>query len=146
MASTRTADIQVEGLGALLRALNKLDPEMSKQLRDKSNVIATDIMVPAYQSAASAVPIWGSVLSASIRAKRDRVPSVSIGYTRKAMAGGASSAMIRYATSTGNGRESFAPFEQTGWIQQAKSYKPAALDAWADAVEAVVADFNNGGL
>jgi len=145
VATTRSFDVELEGLGALLRAMNKLDPEMSKQMRDKSNVIATDIMAPAYQQAASSVPIWGGILSSSIRAKRDRVPSVSIGYTRRAMAGGASSAMVRYATSTGEGRNSFAPFERTNWIQEAKSYKPAAIDAWIDAVESVVTDFNNGG-
>lgn len=145
MASTRSFDVRLEGLGALLRAMNKLDPEMSKQLRDKSNTIATDIMAPAYQEAASRVPIWGGILAGSVRAKRDRVPSVSIGYTRKAMAGGASSAMIRNATSTGQGRDSFAPFQRTNWIQEAKRYKPAAIDAWIDAVESVVRDFNNGG-
>jgi len=145
VATTRSFDVELEGLGALLRAMNKLDPEMSKQMREKSNVIATDIMAPAYQQAASSVPIWGGILSSSIRAKRDRVPSVSIGYTRRAMAGGASSAMIRYATFSGEGRDSFAPFERTNWINEAKTYKPAAIDAWIEAVDQVVSEFNDGG-
>ena len=144
--AARSFDVEVQGLNALLRALNRIDPQMSKSMKEKSNVIATDIMAPAYQSAAASVPIWGSVLASGVRAKRDRIPSVSIGYTRKAVAGGASSAMLRNPTSSGQGRDSFAPFQRTGWIQSAKSYKPAAIEAWWNSVEEIVRDFNNGGL
>lgn len=149
MAKSRYAssvDVNVEGLTQLLRALNRIDPQMSKEMKDASNVIATDIMAPAYQAAASKVEHWGPDLVEGIRAKRDRIPSVAIGYTRKSMRGGASSALVRNATDTGNGRDSFAPFERTNWIQEAKTYKPHAIDAWWKSVEKVVADFNNGGL
>ena len=149
MAKSRYAadvDVYVEGINELLRALHRADPEASKKLKDASNVIATDVMAPSYQRSAAAVPHWGPDLAAGIRAKRDRIPSVSIGYTRASMKGGASSALIRNATDTGIGRESFAPFEYTGWIGRAKSYKPRALELWGDAIEKVVADFNNDGI
>lgn len=149
MAKARYAvdvDVRIEGIGALLRALNKVDKDSSRKLKEASNVIATDIMAPAYTSAARSVPHWGEELAAGIRAKRDRIPTVSIGYTRASMRGGASSAQIRYATTTGDARGSFAPFERTNWMQRAKTYKGAAVDAWANALEDVVRSFNYGGL
>lgn len=149
MAKARYAsevDVYIEGVNELLRALSRIDPDANRKLKDASNVIATDVMVPSYQRAAAAVPHWGEDLAAGIRAKRDRIPSVSIGYTRASMEGGASSAVIRHATDTGERRESFAPFERTSWITKAKGYKPRAMEMWANAIESVVQDFNNGGL
>lgn len=149
MAKARYAvdvDIRIEGVNALLRALNKADKDASRKLKDASNKIATDVMVPAYQRAASQVPHWNIDLRQGIRAKRDRIPSVAIGYTRPSMKGGASSALIRHATSTGEARGSFAPFERTNWLKNAKTYKPQALQLWADAIAEVVRDFNDGAL
>lgn len=138
------ADVTVDGLNSVMRALRAFPPEAQAQLRDESSAIARTIMVPAYQSAARSVPSWGAKLADGIRAKRDRVPAVQIGYKRRAYSGGASSVMVRFPTHSGQRRDSRAPFAETGWIDRAKSYKPAAMDAWGDALERVVTKWNRG--
>jgi hypothetical protein len=138
------ADVTVEGLNRVLRALRDFPPEAGKELRDESNRIARSIMVPSFQSAARTVPSWGEKLAGSIRAKRDRVPSVSIGYKKKVYSGGASSVMLRFPTHAGWSRNSPAPFTETDWIDRGKGYKGEAMDAWGEALTRVVSKWNRG--
>jgi hypothetical protein len=137
-------DVQVKGLNAVLRAVNNFPPEATVALRDESQKIADTIMAPAYRTAAMNVPYWGSILAAGVKAKRDRIPAVNIGYRKPKTAGGADSIMLRYPTSTGSARESKAPFTTTNWIDSAKGYKPKAMDAWGDALTRVVYEWNRG--
>lgn len=139
------ADVTVEGLNRVLRALRSFPPEAGKELRDESAHIAAHIMVPSFQSAARAVPSWGDKLADSIRVKRDRVPAVSIGYRKKVYSGGASSIMVRFPTHAGYPRKSPAPFTETDWIDRGKTYKADAMTAWGNALERVVTKWNRGG-
>jgi hypothetical protein len=129
----------VDGLNDVLRAFKALPKEASNELRQSSNKIAADYMVPAWQNAALyyAGP-WGQVIADSVKVKRDRVPAVSIGGNRKAFSGGATPTMVRYPSDTGQARESFAPFEQTNWISNVRAYQPAALREWGQAVDRIV--------
>jgi hypothetical protein len=137
--SNKQIDYYVEGLNELLRGLRKLGPEANKELRTASKTIAQSHMVPAWKSAALAAGPWGQVLSDSVKAGSDRVPKVTIGGNRSRFSGGASPNMVRYPSSTGKARGSFAPFEQTNWIEQAKTYGPSALQEWGKAVDKVIA-------
>ena len=95
--------IRVEGLNRCLRILSKLPKDMQAEIRDESQAIATEEMVPAWQAAARQSGPMGEKQAASVRAKRDRVPAVSIGYARKTYSGGASTIMSRYPSHAGGG-------------------------------------------
>ncbi len=137
--SSKQFDYYVEGLNELLRGLRNLGPEANKELRKASKTIAQNHMAPAWREAAlNYAGPWGPVIADSVRAASDRVPKVSIGGNRPRFSGGATATMVRYPSSTGKSRGSFAPFEATNWIEQARGYQPAALQAWGRAVDDVV--------
>jgi hypothetical protein len=133
-------DAYVQGLNDVLRAFKALPKEASNELRQASNVIAAQHMVPAWQNAALfyAGP-WGQVIADSVKVKRDRVPAVQIGGNRKVLSGGGTATMVRYPSSTGEGKDSFAPFERTEWLTKTRAYAPAALREWGAAVDRIVA-------
>jgi hypothetical protein len=139
MARAKAFDTYIEGLNDLLRALNKLPKEANKELKAASKTIAERHMVPAWQDAARnyAGP-WGDEIAASVKAGTDRIPVVRIGGNRKVFSGGASATMVRYPTDSGQARNSWAPFEATGWISKRAPYQEKALQEWAEAVDRVV--------
>jgi hypothetical protein len=102
-------------------------------------VIAERHMAPAWRNAALyyAGP-WGEVIADSVKVKRDRVPAVQIGGNRKVLSGGGTATMVRWPSDTGQGRESFAPFETTNWISNVRAYQPDALREWGAAVDRIV--------
>lgn len=133
-------DTYVEGLNDVLRGLRNVGPEANKELRAASKSIAENHMVPAWQNAAlyGAGP-WGEEIANSVRAGSDRLPKVMIGGNRARFSGGATPTMVRYPSSSGEARDSFAPFERTDWISRVRGYQPAALKLWGEAVDKVVA-------
>jgi hypothetical protein len=132
-------DAYVEGLNEVLRGLRKLGPEANKELRVASKSIAQSHMVPAWQNAAlyGAGP-WGEEIANSVKAGSDRVPKITVGGNRARFSGGATPTMVRYPSSSGEARDSFAPFERTDWISRVRAYQPAALKLWGEAVDKVV--------
>lgn len=141
MASAKMFDTYVDGLNDVLRAFRKLPKEASAELRGASQSIAERHMVPAWRDAAMnyAGP-WGDKIADSVRAKRDRVPAVQIGGSRKVFSGGASATMVRYPSDAGQVRPSIPPaFTGTGWIGRTRAYQPAALREWSEAVDRVLA-------
>lgn len=145
MARAKTnVDVRIEGLNRVLRAINQFPKEASEELRKESQDIAARYMAPAYQSAARRAGPWGNRMADSVRVKKDRVPSVSIGYQKRVFSGGASTVQVRYPTHSGQGRASFAPFTETRWIDKAKGYKPRAMEAWGDALTRIVRKWNRG--
>ena len=133
----------VEGLNEVLRAFKALPKEASAELRKSSMEIAERHMAPAWRNAALyyAGP-WGQVIADSVKVKRDRVPAVTIGGNRKVLSGGGSATMVRWPSDTGQGRESFAPFEQTNWISNVRGYQPDALREWGAAVDRIVSKWD----
>jgi hypothetical protein len=142
--SVKQFDTYIEGLNDVLRALKNVGPEANKELRAASQNIAQNHMVPAWRNAAlyGAGP-WGEQIANSVKAGRDRVPKVTIGGNRKVFSGGATATMVRYPSSSGQAKGSFAPFEATDWIGRVRAYQPAALKLWGEAIDRVVAKWGS---
>lgn len=139
-----SVDVRIEGLNRVLRAINQFPKEANQELRKEAQDIAARYMLPAYQSGARRAGPWGERLAAGMRVKKDRVPSVSIGYQKRVFSGGASDIQVRYPSHSGQRRDSWAPFTNTRWIDKAKGYKPKAMEAWGDSLTRVVRKWNRG--
>lgn len=103
-------------------------------------------MVPAWRAAALAAGPWGPKIADSVRAKRDRVPSVVIGGKRKVFSGGASVNNVRFPSHAGPTRPSTPKaFKATKWMSTVRRrYINAATAEWSNAVVRIVQRFNNG--
>lgn len=148
----RTAQIQVFGLNDLMRDLKKLDKESQDELRVASKDIASRLMVPAYQNAADYAGPWGAEIAATVKAKRDRIPTVTIGARRQVFSGGASATTVRYPSQSGTrGRSGAAGLMPPafgsgfGWMKKMGAYKGDALGEWLKAVDRVKRKFEAGG-
>lgn len=146
MATSKVFEAYIPGLNALLRDLRGLDKESQAELRKASQDIAARHMVPAWQAAARNAGPWGDVIAANVKAKRDRIPAITIGGNRKAFSGGASATMVRYPSHAGRVRETIpAAFTRTGWMEAVQpAYIGGAIREWGQAVDKVVSSFNNG--
>ena len=138
-------EARVVGLNAILRDLRALPKEAQAELRSASVKIAERHMVPAWRAAALEAGPWGPKIAASVRAKRDRVPSVVIGGKRAVFSGGASVNNVRFPSHAGRVRPSIPKaFRATKWMGTVRRrYIGAAVSEWAAAVERIVRDFNN---
>lgn len=146
----RIAELEIFGLTSLLRDMRNLPKEAQNELRVSSKDIAGRLMVPAYKQAAMQAGPWGGAIAATVRAKRDRIPSVSIGSNRRAFSGGASPTMVRFPSHAGNQGRSSATMPPafgsgTGWMRSMGKYKGAALREWLDAVDRIKRKFERGG-
>ena len=134
--SIRQFDSYVEGLDECLRAFKALPKEASRDLRLASAKVAERHMLPAWKRAALTVDVWGKDLAESIRVKKDRLPALNIGFQKKVFSGGASTNMVRWPASTGETRNSFAPFENTAWLSIARNhYVEPAMQEWGKALD-----------
>jgi len=147
MAAVKGFDCYVTGLNSLLRDLRGLDKDSQTELRNASVDIANRYMVPAWQAAAQNAGPWGERIAATVKAKRDRLPAVSIGANRKAFSGKATVNMVRYPSHAGRVRPTIpAAFTQTDWMAQVKpAYAPQAMRDWTQAVDRVCDAFERGG-
>jgi hypothetical protein len=134
--SIRQFDSYIDGLDECLRAFKALPKEASHDLRLASTKVAERHMLPAWRSAALTVDVWGQDLAASMRVKKDRLPAIKVGFQKKVFSGGASTNMVRWPSSTGEARNSFAPFENTHWLSIARDhYVEPAMQEWGRALE-----------
>jgi len=148
----KIADIEVYGLNKMLADMRQLPKEAQDELRKESKDIATRLMVPYWKAAAGQAGPWGGEIAATVRAKRDRIPSVSIGSNRRRFSGGASPTAVRFPSHAGpSGRAAAggtlpATFYRnaTGWMQQMGKYKPQALKEWLSAVDRIKRRFERG--
>jgi hypothetical protein len=140
----KAIEVRVEGLNAVLRALNSFGKEANAELRDEAQRVADKIMVPHYKRAAEKIPTYGEFIANDIRSRRDRVPAVKIGMKTPKLSGGASPQMLRWPTDTGDRGNSPAPFTPTNWMLHAKGYIPEAMTAYGDAIDKVVKKWNRG--
>ena len=146
-----TSQIQVYGLNSLLRDLRTLDKEAQDELRTASKEIATRLMVPAYQDAADQAGPWGAEIAATVKAARDRIPSVSIGSRARRFSGGASPTTVRFPSNSGyagrsgaNGTMPSAFGAGYGWMKKMGRYKGDALKEWLQAIDRVKRKFEAG--
>jgi hypothetical protein len=136
-------ELYVDGINDVLRAFKALPKAASQELRAASMEIAGRYMAPAWREAAGYAGSWGDVLADSVKVKRDRVPAVSIGGNKKVLSGGGTATMVRYPSSSGNARQSFAPFEQTDWLRRTGGYRQAAIQEWGRAVDRIVSKWDS---
>jgi hypothetical protein len=152
MARAKSFDTYIEGLNQVLRAFKALPKEASAELRQASQAVASQHMVPAWQNAAlyGAGP-WGQVIAASVKVKRDRIPAVQIGGNRKVLSGGGTATMVRAPSDLGPAgkwyskpeeERTFAPFQRTDWMTRVRGYQGPALQEWAQAVDRIVAKWS----
>jgi hypothetical protein len=140
----RAADVRIEGLGRLMRALRELPKEAQAEMRDEAAKIAEAHMAPAWRAAAGEAGPWGERIGSSVRVRRDRIPAVQIGYARRAFSGGASTSMIRYPSHKGPDRG--AMFTATSWMSGVKRrYIAQAMGDWGESIDRVVRRWNTGG-
>ena len=144
--AAKMIEAYVPGLNKLLRDLKGLDKEAQNELRSASADIADRYMVPAWQAAARNAGPWGERIAGTIKAKRDRLPAISIGANRRAFSGGATVNMVRYPSHAGRVRPSIpAAFVETGWMTAARpNYIGNAMAEWANAVDRVCDGFDRG--
>lgn len=140
--AAKVFETYIEGLNDVLRAFRALPKEASAELRKASKDIAERHMAPAWREAALGAGPWGEQIAASVKAASDRIPAVRIGGNRKVFSGGASATMVRYPSSAGQARGSWAPFERTEWLKDVRAYQPAALREWGEAVDRIVAKWS----
>ena len=148
--SSRSFDVEVEGLNELLRDLRALPKEASAELRLASQRIADRHMVPAWKAAADNAGPWGAKISTTIKAKRDRLPSITIGAQRPKYGNGATPNTVRYVSDKGLSRRgpgsegAQAAFGNgRNWMRFARSYVPGAIQEWAKAIDEICDRFNN---
>lgn len=145
--------VQIYGLNTLMRDLRGLDKEAQNELRDASKDIASRLMVPAYKEAAMQAGPWGGAIAGTVKAARDRIPTVAIGSNRRnAFSGGASPTMVRFPSNSGyKGRAGAAGTMPKvfgagyGWMKKMGKYKGNALKEWLQAVDRVKRKFEAGG-
>src|SRR5262245_1622492 len=85
MAETRrglTMTVQISGVRETLKALKDLPPEASEAMRQASAEIASD-MVGWIKSTAASQGRQAQVVAATAKANRDRVPSVTVGGSKR---------------------------------------------------------------
>lgn len=146
-----TGQVQIFGLNSLLRDLRKLDKEAQDELRTASKEIASRLMVPAYQDAADQAGPWGGEIAATVKAARDRIPSVYIGSRARRFSGGASPTTVRFPSNSGyRGRSGAAGTMPVafgagyGWMKKMGRYKGDALKEWLQAIDRVKRKFEAG--
>lgn len=146
-----TAQVQIYGLDKLMRDLRGLDKEANDELRTASKEIATRLMVPAYQDAADQAGPWGAEIAATVKAARDRIPSVSIGSRARRFSGGASPTTVRFPSNSGYQGRSGARGTMPrafgsgyGWMKKMGAYKGDALGEWLRAIDRVKRKFEAG--
>lgn len=144
MATAKVIDAYIPGLNQLLRDLRGMEKDGQSELRKASQDIAARYMVPAWRAAADRAGPWGAEIAASVRAKRDRLPAVSIGYNRAAFSGGASTIMVRYPSHAGRVRQSIPnAFTRTDWMSSVHpAYIGPAMREWTAAVDRVCDAFD----
>lgn len=138
-------EARIVGLNAILRDFQRLPKEAQAELRRRSAIIAGKHMVPAWRAAALQAGPWGPKIAASVRARRDRVPSVVIGGKRKVFSGGASVNNVRFASHAGQVRGSIPKaFKKTDWMKRVyRGYIGGATKEWNAAVLKITRDFND---
>lgn len=112
MANTRTTmkfQPDVRDLRGLLKALNKMDDESKKALKDDVAAIsawtASGIKMGAYIG--SPMPAQTAIVAQTVRANKDRIPNVTIGGSRGRASGGANAGILLFGNEFGSDRNAF---------------------------------------
>lgn len=152
-----TLTVHVDGLREVLAVLNKLPKEANQQLRDRSQKIAKGV-AEHVQQAGRALGGQAAAVAATVTTRRDRVPVISVGGTRRIGRHGAPAYGLLFGSEFGQNRRS-------GWFaanryaaSEGRQYKPhrgrnsywifktvdehavEIFQQWADAADEIVRD------
>ena len=112
MADTRTTirfQPDLKDLRGLLKALNKMDDDSKKALKDDVASIsawtAGAIKMSGYVG--SPMPAQTAIVAQTVRANKDRIPNVSIGGSRGRASGGANAGVLLFGNEFGSDRNTF---------------------------------------
>jgi hypothetical protein len=96
-------------LRGLLKALNKMDDDSKKALKDDVAAISTwtanGIRVAGYVG--SPMPRQTAIVAQTVRANKDRIPNVTIGGSRGRASGGANAGILLFGNEFGSDRNTF---------------------------------------
>ena len=99
----------LKDLRGLLKALNKMDDDSKKALKDNVSSIsawtATGIKMGAYIG--SPMPAQTAIVAQTVRANKDRIPNVTIGGSRGRASGGANAGILLFGNEFGSDRNAF---------------------------------------
>ncbi len=112
MADTRTTirfQPDLRDLRGLLKALNKMDNDSKKALKDDVASIsawtAGAIKMSGYVG--SPMPAQTAIVASTVRANKDRIPNVTIGGSRGRVSGGANAGILLFGNEFGSDRNTF---------------------------------------
>ena len=112
MADTRTTirfQPDLRDLRGLLKALNKMDDDSKKALKDDVASIsawtAGAIKMSGYVG--SPMPRQTAIVASTVRANKDRIPNVTIGGSRGRASGGANAGILLFGNEFGSDRNTF---------------------------------------
>lgn len=146
-------DVRVEGADALLRRFRELPKEASAELRE-SALTLSDLLAQRVAAAGQAEGRQAAKLAATVKAKRDRIPSIQIGGTRKLFKGrkdGKAREAFRalFGSEFGSNRgHGFKPHRgrKGYWIHPTiEANQSAIAREWTAAAERIADRFEQGG-
>ena len=140
--------IQVEGLRELLRALSRLPKTAQAEIREAAQAIADD-EAKRITSAGRSSDSQSAAAAGFVKARRDRVPTLSVGGNRKAgVSGGATVGPLFFGAEFGGQKRpttrQFRPHKgRTGyWLWPVlREDQERMLKRWQAAVEAIAREW-----
>ena len=140
--------IQVEGLRELLRALSRLPKTAQAEIREAAQAIADD-EAKRITSAGRSSDSQSAAAAGFVKARRDRVPTLSVGGSRKAgVSGGATVGQLFFGAEFGGQKRpttrQFRPHKgRTGyWLWPVlREDQERMLKRWQAAVEAIAREW-----
>jgi hypothetical protein len=112
MADTRTTirfQPDLKDLRGLLKALNKMDDDSKKALKDDVASISawTAGAIKTAGYVGSPMPAQTAIVAQTVRANKDRIPNVTIGGSRGRASGGANAGVLLFGNEFGSDRNTF---------------------------------------
>lgn len=167
MAEKQTISVKMDitpEIRALLKTLNEMDKESKTELKDKVKGIASWVAQDIKAAAVSApMPRQATRVAQTVRANKDRVPSVTVGGSRARFSGGAVSGDVLFGSEFGasptsesgafpNGGRRFpfrSPERGAGnegyWIfPTLRKAQPRVTKEWHEAVDNVLSNWTKG--
>lgn len=158
-----TVSISTSGVRATLRAFAKLPKEANEQLRDRSESLAKDL---ARDVAAAALMRGGqaALMASTVKANRDRVPSITAGGSKRVGRHKVSAWRLLFASEFGQNRRSgwyaapqyrtstgrqYAPHigRHSYWFFSTVELHEAEIAReWNEAADAIIRAFARGGV
>jgi hypothetical protein len=107
--TTVTVRPDLKDYRGLLKAINVLDKEAQVQLKDEVYSISSWVAMNVKQSAYgfSPMPKQAAVVAQTVRAARDRVPTIYVGGTKGRASGGANAGQLLFGNEFGGNRNAY---------------------------------------